>query len=350
MDVGILGIAGSGKTTLYRALTGQHVEGFSDKAHIGVAAIPDPRLERITEFIPAQKLVFASIQFVDIPGVPPGSDAKKLNQLLEQIRQVDAICLVVRCFDDGSGERAPVTDARNMESEMILADLVVAESAVDRATRVARSGDTDAKARLELLAKIVPMLEDETPVRRGDWNDAEQKIILTYGFTTAKPVLYVANVSEDDPTGASDDVNKLQTYAEENNAACIVVCANLEAEITELEKTDRAEMLESMGLEEPAIGPLARAANGVLGLSTFYTAGEKEVRAWTIPSDCPAPQAAGTIHSDIERGFIRAECYHVDDLFSLKTEKAIKDAGKMRSEGKGYAMQDGDVVNFLFNV
>jgi len=350
MDVGILGIAGSGKTTLYRALTGQQVEGFSEKAHVGVASIPDPRLERITEFIPTKKLVFASIQLVDIPGVPPGSDAKKLNQLLEQIRQVDAICLVVRCFDDGSASIDPLTDARNMESEMILADLIVAESAVDRATRVARSGDTDAKARLELLARIVPMLEEEKPIRHGEWNDAEEKIISAYGFTTAKPVLYVANVGEEDPTGKSDHVQTLIAFAQENNAVCVAVCANLEAEIAELDEADRAEMLESVGLQEAAIGPLARAANGVLGLSTFYTAGEKEVRAWAIPADCPAPQAAGTIHSDIERGFIRAECYHVDDLFSLSTEKAIKDAGKMRSEGKNYAMQDGDVVNFLFNV
>ena len=350
MDVGILGIAGSGKTTLYRALTGQKVEGFSEKAHVGVASIPDPRLERISEFIPTKKIVFASIQFVDIPGVPPGSDAKKLNQLLEQIRQVDAICLVVRCFDDGTGEVAPVVDARNMESELILADLVVAESATDRATRVARSGDADAKARLELLAKVVPLLEEEKPVRNGDWNDAEAKIILTYGFTTAKPVLYVANVGEDDPAGEGEAVHALKAFAAQNEAACVVVSASLEAEIAELDEADRCEMLKSMGLQEPAIGPLARAANGVLGLATFYTAGEKEVRAWAIPSDCPAPQAAGTVHSDIERGFIRAECYHVDDLFSLSTEKAIKDAGKMRSEGKSYAMQDGDVVNFLFNV
>ncbi|MCH2160760.1 MAG: redox-regulated ATPase YchF [Phycisphaerales bacterium] len=350
MDVGILGTAGSGKTTLYRALTGQQVEGYSDKAHVGMASIPDPRLERIAEFIETRKIIFATIQFVDIPGVPPGSDAKKLNGLLEQIRQVDAICLVSRCFDDGSGAIDPASDARNMESELILADLVVAENAVDRATRVAKSGDADAKKRLELLGKVVPMLEDEKAIRNGKWTDEEAKIILTYGFTTAKPVLYVANVSEDDPKGESEAVGKLQAYAETQGSTSVPVCANLEAEISEIDEADRSEMLESMGLEEPAIGPLARAANEILGLSTFYTAGEKEVRAWTIPIGCPAPQAAGAIHSDIERGFIRAECYHVEDLFSLNNEKAIKEAGKLRSEGKGYAMQDGDVVNFLFNV
>lgn len=350
MDVGILGTAGSGKTTLYRALTGQQVEGFSEKAHVGIASIPDPRLTRIAEFIPTKKIIYANIQFVDIPGVPPGSDAKKLNGLLEQIRQVDAICHVVRCFDDGSGTIDPISDARNMESELILADLVVAEGATDRASRTARSGDTDAKARLELLSKVVPMLESETPIRSGEWNDNETKIITAYGFTTAKTVLYVANVSEDDPTGENDAAKTLAAFAQEHGGACVPVCANIEAEITELDEADRLEMLESLGLSEPAIGPLARAANGILGLSTFYTAGEKEVRAWTIPLDCPAPKAAGTIHSDIERGFIRAECYHVDDLFSLSSEKAIKEAGKLRSEGKTYAMQDGDVVNFLFNV
>ena len=234
MDVGILGTAGSGKTTLYRALTGQQVEGYSDKAHIGIASIPDPRLSKIAEFIATKKIIYATIQFVDIPGVPPGSDAKKLNGLLEQIRQVDAICHVVRCFDDGSGTIDPVADARNMESELILADLVVAEGATDRAARTARTGDADAKARLELLGKVVPMLESETPIRSGTWTDNEAKIITAYGFTTAKTVLYVANVPEDDPTGECDAAKALATFAKEHGGACVAVCAEIEAEIAEL--------------------------------------------------------------------------------------------------------------------
>ena len=350
MEVGLIGLAGSGKTTLFRALTGMAVEGYSDKAHVGIADIPDPRLHVIAEHITTRKIIPANVRLVDIPSMPTGGDAKKLNALLEQIRQVDALCHVVRLFDDGTGHVDPRADIEQMETELALADLVVAESARERATRVARSGDADAKARLEFLARVVAQLEADTPIRAAEWNDADEAFLKSYGFVSAKPVLYVANVTEDDLDGTSPEIAVVGERAATTGAEAVVVCVKLEAELAELDAADRDEMLESLGLTEPAIGPLARAANAVLGLTTFYTAGDKEVRAWTIRAGAYAPEAAGVIHSDIQRGFIRAECYSVDDLIQHRTEKAIREAGKLRSEGKQYTLQDGDVVHYLFNV
>jgi GTP-binding protein YchF len=238
-----------------------------------------------------------------------------------------------------------------MEVELVLADLVVAEGARDKATRNARSGEAEAKKRLDLLQRVCAILEEERPLRTHDgWTDGDRMLLKSYGFITAKPVLHVVNVTEDDMNGSGPAAVAAGERAKTRGEECVAVCAQLEAELAELDDADRDEMLGSLGLSEPAIGPLARAANQALGLTTFYTAGEKEVRAWAIPIGAPAPAAAGTIHSDIERGFIRAECYGVDDLIQYGNEKSIKEAGKMRSEGKSYAMQDGDVVHFLFNV
>ena len=350
MEIGLVGLPGCGKTTLFSSLTGKQVGGYSEKPNLGVANIPDPRLGIISQFIPPQKIVPATLKLVDIPGVPPGSDAKKLNGFLEHVRQVDAVCHVVRCFDEGMPVDA-LGDIERMDTELILADLMVAESATDKTTRTARSGDKEARQRLEVLGKVSELLNETTPIRqRDDWTDSERKILKSYGFITAKPVLFVANVDESDVAGDSDHPRKVKQLAKSTGAGTVVVSAKLEAELAELDDADRDEMLESLGLSEPAIGPLARGASDVLGLTSFYTAGEKEVRAWSIPIGASAKEAAGSIHSDMERGFIRAECYHVDDLVNFKTEKAIREAGKLRSEGKGYVMQDGDVVHFLFNV
>jgi GTP-binding protein YchF len=363
MEVGIVGLPGAGKTTLFNALTGSHASAFSGagalKPNVGVAHIPDPRLPHIASFIPTKKIVYATIQFVDIPGVAPGGPgssgggAAKLNAFLSHVRQIDALCQVVRCFDDGSGPPSinPAADIDAMDTELVIADLQVAEGALDKAARTARTGEADAKARVAVLEKVMTMLGDGKPVRSNvHWTDAEHLILKGYGMITAKPVLYVANVAEDDLSGESDHAMTVKNRAVETGGQAVAVCAKLEAELAEIDESERDEMLKSMGLEEPAIGPLARAANRLLGLSTFYTAGEKEVRAWPIPIGATAPQAAGAIHSDIERGFIRAECYHIDDLVRHKTEKAIKEAGRLRSEGKAYSIQDGDVVHFLFNV
>ncbi|MHC5023057.1 MAG: DUF933 domain-containing protein [Planctomycetota bacterium] len=238
-----------------------------------------------------------------------------------------------------------------MHTELVLADLVVAESGRDKATRPARTGDRDAKSRLEVLEKIVPVLEEGRGIRgSGDWSEMEQGVFRSYGMITAKPMLYVANIAEADLGGSSQPADVVRRHAEAQGSQCVAVCAELEQEIAELDEGDRQEMLTSLGIQEPALGPLARAANAALGLRTFYTAGDKEVRAWSVPVGATAPEAAGAIHTDMQRGFIRAECYHIDDLVQLKTEKAIRDAGKLRSEGKHYTLQDGDVVHFLFNV
>jgi hypothetical protein len=322
------------------------VQVGSLKPNLGIAPIPDPRLAQISEFIVPKKVIPATLQVVDLPGVPSGGS--NLNAVLAHIRNVDALCHIVKCFDLGNSN--PENDIAAMDSELIVADMVVVEGAIDKAERTAKHGDKEAQKRVDVLSRVNALLEEEKPARDGAWDESDQAILKSYGIMTAKPMLYVANVSEDDVQGDSDAAKYVASYAEENGGQSVVVCATLESEIVELELEDQTEMLESMGLSEPAVGPLARALNTLLGLSTFYTAGEKEVRAWPIPKDAPAPQAAGVIHSDIERGFIRAECYHVDDLFALTSEKAIKEAGKLRSEGKNYTMQDGDVVNFLFNV
>lgn len=360
MECGIVGLPGVGKTTLFSALTGNRAglggaAAGGGKPNIGVAHVPDPRLKIIASFIPTKKIVPASIQFVDIPGVPPGGEAAKLNSFLSHVRKVDAVCHVVRCFDDGTGPQGidAAGDIDRMDTELVLADLIVAESAIDKAKRAARTGDAENKARVAVLEKVLAALNDGKPIRAvlaDGFSDAEQAILRSYGMITSKPVLYIANVGEDDLAGESDAVAAVRAHAAATGSQSVVLCAKLEAELAELDDADRDEMLQSMGLAEPASGPMARAVYALLGLSSFYTAGEKEVRAWTIRTGSGAPEAAGAIHSDIERGFIRAECYHVDDLVAYRTEKAIRDAGKLRSEGKNYCMRDGDVVHFLFNV
>jgi GTP-binding protein YchF len=351
MEVGIVGLPGTGKTTLFNALTGTHADAFTDKAHLGVADIPDPRLDVIATYIETKKIVHATLQLVDIPGIPIGSDAKKINAVLEQIRQVEALCHVVRCFDDGTGVIAPKSDIEKMESELILADLVVAEGARDRAQKHARGGDADARLRIDVLARVTEVLETDTTIRTGgEWSDVDRAVLRSYGFASAKPVLYVANVEEGDLEGSSAYAQAVRQHAEATGNEAVVVCAKLEAELAELEEPDRSEMLESLGLTEPVVGPLARAANAVLGLMTFYTAGPKEVRAWPVRIGATAPEAAGVVHSDMQRGFIRAECHSVDDLVQYKSEKAIREAGKLRAEGKHYQVQDGDCLHILFNV
>ena len=375
MEVGIVGLQGVGKSTLFHALT----EGAAGSAggrpgkpgapNIAMARVPDPRLQTIATYIPTKAIVPATLRLVDIPGFPTGADARSFaKQVLAHIREVEALCHVVRCFEglDGAPPR-PAADIDAMETEMIFADLAVAEPALDKAIRGARTGgagEREAKARLTALEKTLPILSEGRPIRSmyATLSPEEQAAVRGYGMITAKPVLYLANIAEGEvgPAGAGDGgrdahptgspAREVHRIAGAAGGEAVDVCAKLEAELVELEPADRQEMLASLGLTEPALGVVARGLYKLLGLTSFYTAGDKEVRAWPIPQNAPAPLAAGVIHSDIQRGFIRAECYHVNDLVELKTEKAIKDAGRMRSEGKGYAMQDGDVVHFLFNV
>ncbi len=361
MEVGLVGLPQVGKTSLLAALAGRSAIAAavgSVKPILAIAPIPDPRLKTITQFIIPKKIVPASLQVTDVPGLQPGAGEGKsgANAFLSHVRQVDAICHVVRCFEDASvahvkGTVDPTRDIDLIDVELAFADLAVVEGAIDKAQRAARGADKDAKARLGVLEKALPVLAEFQPLRSaGPWNKEEQLILRGFGMITAKPVLYVANVGEDDLAGTSAHAQTVARIAAERHGGSVAMCAKLEAEIAEFDEAGRAEMLESLGLKEPAIGPLARALNDLLGLSVFYTAGEKEVRAWVIPQGATAPEAAGAIHSDIQRGFIRAETYTVNDLVQYKSEKSIKEAGKLRSEGKQYVMRDGDVVHFLFNV
>jgi len=355
MEVGIIGLTQSGKTSLFDALTGgtASTQPGAMRPNIGVAKVPDPRLILITKFIPTKKVVHATIQFVDLPGFAVGDGATKAGQLLAHIRTVDALCQVVRCYPEaGSTAQAnPVADIEALDTEMIFADLAVVDSSREKAAKAARGAKGDAQARLAVLEKVLPTLSEGLPLRsRTDLSNDEMDTLRSYGLITAKPVLYVANVAEDDLAGTSAAAQAVKAYAEKAGGQYVASCAKLEAELAQLDESERDEMLTGLGLAEPAIGPLARAAHRLLGLTSFYTAGEKEVRAWTIPIGATASQAAGAIHSDLERGFIRSETYSVDDLERFGSEKAIKEAGKLRSEGRNYHVQDGDVMHILFNV
>lgn len=358
MEAGIVGLPYVGKTTLFNALTSGAFAASAaagvGRPNIGVAQIPDPRLDLITRFIPPKKVIPASMGLVDIPGLQAGGQSAKF---LDHIRQVDAVCHVVPCFEDdmskAAGGRNAERDIDMVESELIIADLQTIETALPKAERSARSKDPRAVARLAAMTRVQPVLDEGRPIRAmlGEITDESELLALReLGMVSAKKVLYVANVGEDDVRGEGALAQAVKKRAEADGMEYIALCAKIEAELVELEPGDRKEMLEALGLTEPAAPALARSLYKLLGLQSFFTAGEKEVRAWTIKAGFTAPEAAGAIHSDIERGFIRAEVYKVGDLEALKSEKAIKEANKLRSEGKNYVMQDGDVVHFLFNV
>jgi len=276
------------------------------------------------------------------------------NKFLTHIREVDAILQVVRCFDDPdiihvAGKVDPLADIVSIELELMLADIQTLETAQPKAERSAKSGDKEATARVEVIKQCRAHLAAEQPLRKLKLDPEEKKLISSFGLLTAKPILYVANVEESDLTGQGALVQQVRGFAAQVGAEVVPVCAKLESELAELEPEERLEMLKASGLERPALEELARAAYRVLGLQSYFTAGEKEVRAWTIPIGATAPQAAGVIHSDFEKGFIRAEIYSLEDLETYQNEKAIRAAGKLRVEGKSYIMQDGDICNFLFN-
>jgi GTP-binding protein YchF len=362
MEAGIVGLPNVGKSTLFNALTAAGIasENYpfcTIEPNVGAVAVPDPRLKTINRYIETEKIVPAMLRLVDIAGLVRGaSQGEGLgNQFLANIRNVDAILHVVRCFEESDvthveGSVDPIRDIETIETELMLADLASVEVALDRARRQARTGDKDAKERVAALERCQALLADGKPIRTVREDPAIARLLRGQPLLSAKSVLYVANVAENDLSGDSPMVEQVCQRAEEEGGGVVPVCARLEAELVELDEADRQEMLQSVGLAEPALAVLARAAYRLLGLCSFFTAGPKEIRAWTVPTGATAPQAAGVIHSDFERGFIRAEVYSIADLEHFQTEQAIKQAGKLRIEGKEYRIQDGDVCHFLFNV
>ena len=362
MEAGIVGLPNVGKSTLFNALTMSAAAQSANypfctiEPNEGMVSVPDGRLDRITAKIATQKVIPAALKLVDIAGIVKGaSEGQGLgNKFLSHIREVDAILQVVRCFEDPdvihvAGEVDPIADMETIELELLLADMQHLENLLPKAERNARSQDKEAKAKLEVLKKCQAHLAAEQPIRTLELTPVEQKSIKELGLLSAKPILYVANVDEGDLAGTGPLVEKVRAAATAAGADVVVVCAKLEAELAELDEADRAEMLADVGLAEPALAVLARGAYKTLGLQSFFTAGEKEVRAWTVSVGATAPQAAGVIHTDFEKGFIRAEIYSVEDLEALGSEKEIRAAGKLRVEGKEYVMHDGDVCHFLFN-
>lgn len=363
MEAGIVGLPNVGKSTLFNALTcsqaaqSENYPFCTIEPNEGIVSVPDPRLDLITKYIVPQKTIPAILKLVDIAGIVKGaSEGEGLgNKFLSHIRQVQAIIQVVRCFEDPdvihvSGTVDPIADIETIETELMLADIQTLENALPKAEKSARGGDKEAKLRVSVIAKCNEHLSKDQPLRTLELDEPESASVSSYGLMTAKPILYVANVGEDDLEGKDPLVDKVREYAEQAGATVVCVCAKLESELAELDEADRSEMLAEVGLEEPALHAIARGAYKTLGLESYFTAGEKEVRAWTIPTGATAPQAAGVIHTDFERGFIRCEVYTLEDLQTHQSEKEIRQAGKLRVEGKGYVMQDGDICHFLFNV
>ncbi len=363
MEAGIVGLPNVGKSTLFNALTGSQGAQAANypfctiEPNEGIVSIPDSRLKRIEHFIKTQKIIPAMFKLVDIAGIVKGaSEGEGLgNKFLSHIREVDAILQVVRCFEDPdvthvAGKIDPVSDMETIEMELLFSDIQSVETAIPKAERAARTGDKEAKFRVGVMQKCLEHLNSEQPLRSLKLDEAESKAIRSFGLMTAKPILYIANVDETDLHGQGPMVQSVRQLAEKKGALVVPVCAKLESAIAELEDPDRSEMLAAVGLDEPALQSVARQTYKTLGLQSYFTAGEKEIRAWTIPIGATAPQAAGVIHTDFERGFIRCECYALEDLEKFCNEKEIRANGKMRTEGKSYIMQDGDICHFLFNV
>ncbi|GEL12790.1 GTP-binding protein YchF [Lapidilactobacillus concavus DSM 17758] len=364
LTAGIVGLPNVGKSTLFNAITkaGAEMANYpfaTIDPNVGMVEVPDSRLARIDEIIPAKKIVHTTFEFTDIAGIVKGaSKGEGLgNKFLENIRQVDAIVHVVRAFDDDNittvtGKVDPLDDIETINLELVLADLDSVNKRYERVEKIARTKDKEALAEFEVLKKIKPVLENGDPVRSIEFDEDEQKIVKGLFLLTAKPVLYVANIAEDAMADPDSDpyYQVVRDYAAKENAEAIGISAKTEEEIAELDDDDKADFLAAEGVAESGLDRLIKASYSLLGLATFFTSGGPETRAWTFKKGMKAPQVAGVIHSDFERGFIRAETVSFSDLDQYGSMQAVREAGRLRSEGKEYQVQDGDIIEFRFNV
>ena len=364
LSVGIVGLPNVGKSTVFNALTAGKAEAANYPfctidPNVGIVPVPDERLQRIQKHIPTQKVIPAVVEIVDIAGLVKGaSEGEGLgNKFLANIRETNAILMMVRCFDDPdvvhvSGSVDPMRDIEIIELELVLADVDSAEKRLKKATSSSKSGDKVAKAEAALVEKVLAHLGAGKPARQllPSLSDDDRKAVAGYGLMTAKPVRYCCNVGEGDLPAGNAWSDAVRARAQTEGAGVVVLCGKVESELAELGDDDRKELLSSYGLHEPALASLARECYRLLGLQSYFTAGEKEIRAWTIRKGALGPEAAGVIHTDFEKGYIRAQVYALADLEKFGSEAGIKAAGKLRIEGKDYEVADGDIMHFLFNV